>query len=196
MTYERQTLAASLACVAARIIVESELTDWALARRKAVAELGLAAHGVALPSDDEIINEIKTHHALYGGDDWAAQLRAQRECALEAMLELTRFQPVLTGPVAEGWAHAASAIRIELTPESSKDVEYALLNLDVEFDPAQAKDGSMRYEIVDSDWPMRLVVRESGRAPDRRYTLRLTVAQVKQLLDETTTELGVNRHFG
>ena len=80
MTHDRETLAA----IAARIIVESELTDWALARRKAVAELGLGAHGSPLPSDDEIISEIKSYHALYSGDEWALQLRAQREAALEA----------------------------------------------------------------------------------------------------------------
>jgi len=175
----------SVAAVAARIIVETELTDWALARRKAVAELGLPAHGTPLPSDEDIIGEIKTYHALYGGDEWAAQLRAQREFALEAMTELSRFHPVLVGPVAEGWAHAGSEIRIELSPENSKDVEYALLNLDVEFEPHLAKDGTTLYEIIDGDWPMRLVVRESGRPPDHRYRLRLNSRQIKQLLDES-----------
>ena len=77
MNHDREPLIASIAAVAARIIVESELTDWALARRKAAAELGLGAHGVPLPSDDEIIAEIKTYHALYSGDEWALQLRAQ-----------------------------------------------------------------------------------------------------------------------
>ena len=181
MTHDKETLAA----VAARIIVESELTDWALARRKAIAELGLAAHGAPLPSDDEIIVEIKLYHVLYGGDQWAAQLRAQRECALEAMIELMRFNPLLVGPVAEGWAHAGSEIRIELTPESGKDVEYALLNLDVEFDPVQAQDGTALYEILDSDWPMRLVVRQPGRPPEHRYKTRLNRKQLQQLLHES-----------
>lgn len=184
MTQDRATLAA----IAARIIVESELTDWALARRKAVAELGLSAHGSPLPSDDEIISEIKTYHALYSGDAWALQLRAQREAALEAMIELARFNPVLTGAVAEGWAHAGSQIRIELTPESGKDVEYALLNLDVEFTPTQARDGTELYDILDSDWPMRLVVRASGRPPDHRYKLRLSGKLLEQLLREMTIE--------
>lgn len=175
----------SVAAVAARIIVESELTDWSLARRKAVAELGLSAHGTPLPSDDDIISEIKTYHTLYGGDEWAAQLRAQREFALEAMAELIRFHPVLVGPVAEGWAHAGSEIRIELSPENGKEVEYALLNLDVEFEPHMAKDGTTLYEIIDGDWPMRLVVRESGRPPDHRYKLRLNGRQLEQLLRES-----------
>ena len=186
MSHDRETtaasVAASVATIAARIIVESELTDWSLARRKAIAELGLSAHGAPLPSDDAIIAEIKTYHALYSGDAWALQLRAQREAALEAMIELARFNPVLTGPVAEGWAHAGSEIRIELTPESGKDVEYALLNLDVEFTPTQAKDGTERYEILDSDWPMRLVVRAPGRSSDARHKIRLTGKMLQQLL--------------
>jgi hypothetical protein len=186
MNHDRKTLAA----IAARIIVESELTDWSLARRKAVAELGLASHGSPLPSDDDIIGEIKTYHALYSGHQWALQLRAQREAALEAMIELARFNPALTGAVAEGWAHAGSAIRIELSPESAKDVEFALLNLDVEFAPVNTKDGSAVYDVLDGDWPMRLVVRASGRPPDHRYKLRLNGKQVQQLLAEPLILLG------
>ena len=183
MNHDRATR--PLAAIAARIIVESELTDWSLARRKAVTELGFGAHGSPLPSDDDIISEIKTYHALYSGDAWALQLRAQREAALEAMIELARFNPALTGAVAEGWAHAASAIRIELTPESAKDVEYALLNLDVEFAPVNTKDGTAVYDVLDGDWPMRLVVRESGRPPDHRYKVRLSGKAVEQLLRES-----------
>lgn len=182
MTHDRETLAT----VAARIIVESELTDWPLARRKAAAELGLAAHGAPMPSDEEIIAEIRTYHALYGGAAWLAQLRAQRRFALEAMHELSRFQPVLTGPVAEGWAHAGSEIRIELSPENPKEIDYILIDLGVDFEPELARDGSAHYEIVDGDWPMRLVLRERGRAPDARFRLRLTALQVEQLLSETT----------
>ena len=178
MAFKRETVAA----VVARIIVESELTDWSLARRKAVAELGLSAHGAPLPSDDEIIAEIKTYHALFSGDEWAAQLRAQREFALEAMGELIRFSPVLVGPVAEGWAHAGSEIRIELKPENPKEVEYALIELGVEFEPKLAKDGTVLLEVIDGDWPMRIVVRERGRPSDPRFRVRLSGSEVQQLL--------------
>lgn len=178
----------SVAAVAARIIVESELTDWSLARRKAVAELGLAAHGASLPSDDEIIAEIKTYHALFSGAEWAEQLRAQREFALEAMSELVRFNPMLVGPVAEGWAHAGSEIRIELKPENPKEVEYALMDLGVEFEPMLAKDGTALLEVIEGDWPMRIVVRERGRPPDPRFRVRLNGAQVQQLLRESLAD--------
>jgi hypothetical protein len=178
MTHERETLAA----IAARIVVESELTDWSLARRKAALELGVAAHGSPMPSDDEIIAEIKTYHALYGGEEFAARLRAQRDCALEAMVELSRFNPVLIGPVAEGWAHAASEIRIELTHDNSKEVEYALMDLGVEFTPERLRDGSEYFVIEDADWPMRITVRATGRAPDSRFKLRLNRQQLEHLL--------------
>ena len=192
MGNERESLAASLACVAARIIVEAELTDWSLARRKAVAELGLSAHGAPMPSDDEIIAEIKTYHALFSGDGWAQQLRAQREFALEAMAELNRFDPVLVGPVAEGWAHAGSEIRIELKPENPKEVEYALIELGVEFEPKLAKDGTILLEVIDGDWPMRIVVRERWRSSDSRFRVRLSGGQVEQLLRESLSNYGLS----
>ena len=184
MGHERESLAA----VAASIIVESELTDWALARRKAVAALGLSAHGAPLPSDDEIIAEIKIYHALFSGDEWVKQLRAQREFALEAMAELVRFSPVLVGAVAEGWAHAGSEIRIDLKPENPKEVEYALIELGVEYEPTLAKDGTTLLEVVDGDWPMRIVVRERGRPSDPRFRVRLSGPQVQQLLRESTAD--------
>ncbi|MBL8310276.1 MAG: hypothetical protein JNL19_07630 [Burkholderiales bacterium] len=178
MSHDRESLAA----VAARIIVESELTDWQLARRKAAAQLGLGAHGTPQPSDDEIIAEIATYQSLYGGDGWHAQLRAQREYALEAMQALARFDPVLVGPVAEGWAHAGSGIRLELSPENPKEVEYTLIDLGVDFTPTLARDGTALYEIVDGDWPMRLVVPSGRAAADARHKRRLRPVQLKQLL--------------
>ena len=49
------SLTAEIAATAARIIIDSELTDWRLARRKALGELDLPAHGTPLPADEEII---------------------------------------------------------------------------------------------------------------------------------------------
>lgn len=184
---QAQSTRAEIAASAARIIVESELTDWTLARRKALAELGHATHGTPLPTDDEIIAEIKTYHALYGGEAFARQLLSQRECALEAMIELARFHPVLVGPVAEGWAHAGSEIRIELTPESAKDVEYALMNLQVEFTPELTRSGSEVYRIDDADWPMRLTIRSEGQAPDRKHQTRLNALQLQAAIGGNLT---------
>lgn len=77
------------------MVVESQLTDWSLARRKAAEHLGLSLRSTPMPSDDEIIAEIKTYHALYGGEEHAEQLASQRETALQLMRELARFEPRL-----------------------------------------------------------------------------------------------------
>jgi hypothetical protein len=177
MTHDRETIAA----VAARLIVQSQLTDWSLARRKALDHLGLSARGAALPADDEIVAEIKTYHALYGGDEHAQQLLAQRETAYEVMRALARFEPRLVGPVAEGWAHEGSDIVIDVIAESSKDVEIELVNLGADVDAREGRDGASHLHIAQADWPIRLIVRPPARALDPRYKTRLTTLEVKQL---------------
>jgi hypothetical protein len=178
MPHDRETIAA----VAARLIVESELTDWTLARRKAAEQLGLSARGNQMPSDDEIIAEIKTHHALYGGEEHETQLREQRELALEAMQILRRFNPRLVGPVAEGWAHAGSDIVIELVAESSKDVEIELVNVGADVDARTTRDGASELRIVDADWPLKILVRESGQRRDARYAMRIGATELAKLI--------------
>ncbi len=178
MPHDRETLAA----VAARLIVESQLTDWSLARRKAADQIGLSSREAALPSDDEIIAEIKTYHALYGGDEHIEQLRSQRETALEVMRALSRFEPRLVGPVAEGWAHEGSDIVIDLVADSAKDVEIELVNLGADVDAREGRDGSAHLHMADADWPIRLIVRSRGRPLDARYKNRLTMIEVKQLI--------------
>jgi hypothetical protein len=178
MPHDRETLAA----VAARIIVESQLTDWSLARRKAAEQLGLSARGTAMPSDDEVIAEIKTYHALYGGEAHAEQLQSQRETALEAMRALARFEPRLVGPVAEGWAHEGSDVTIEVFADSAKDVEIELVNLGADVDALEGRDGSTQLRIEDAEWPLRVIVRVPGRAADPRHKIRLNARQLKQLL--------------
>ncbi len=177
------SLTAEIAATAARIIIDSELTDWRLARRKALEQLDLPAHGTPLPTDEEIIEALRAHQRLFGDAEHAERLRAQRETALEVMEALAQFSPRLTGAVAEGWAHAGSDIRIELACESEKLLDYALIDLGVTYTVDAHRDGSYTYRTEDADWPVRLVVgpvmgargrpRDDPRAPrtDRRMDL-------------------------
>ncbi|MGL5005433.1 MAG: hypothetical protein ACRDAM_21115, partial [Casimicrobium sp.] len=57
-----------------------------------------------------------------------------------------------------------------------------LVNLGADVDVREGRDGAMHLHIEDADWPIRIVVRPQGRAPDARYKTRLNVSQVKQLL--------------
>jgi hypothetical protein len=180
MPHDRETLAA----VAARMIVESQLTDWSLARRKAADQLGLSPRGTLMPNDDEIIAEIKIYHALYGGEEHAEQLCAQREMALDVMRALARFDPRLVGPVAEGWAHEGSDIVIDLAADSAKEVEIELVNLGTDLDARAGRNGVTELRIDDADWPIRVVVRPRGCPPDARHKTRLTAATIRQLIGD------------
>lgn len=179
MPHERETLAA----VAARLIVESQLTDWSLARRKAADELGIPTRASAMPTDDEIIAEIKTYHALYGGDEHAAQLASQRETALEVMRELSRFEPRLVGPVAEGWAHAGSSIVLDIVADNAKEVEIELVNLGADVsDSRVGRDQTLSLDIENANWPIRIQIRPRGRAPDARFKTRLGPREISALI--------------
>src|SRR5256885_16951922 len=79
-----------IAQVAARLILEHGITDWSLAKRKAARQLMLSERD-GLPGDDEVEAALADHQALYGGDEQAATLRAQREEALRWMRRLAEF---------------------------------------------------------------------------------------------------------
>jgi len=110
---------------AARLIVEHGLTDWTLAKRKAARQLMLP-ETTALPSNDEIAAALADHHALFGGEAHLIALRRQRVEALVWMRRLARWDPLLVGGVAEGWASEHSDVRLELVADDPKTVEMAL----------------------------------------------------------------------
>jgi hypothetical protein len=179
---ERAQLEWAQQCAA--LIIESGLTDWNLARRKAAKQWSVAPQ-VREPSDAQIIEEIKQYHALYQPEEHAAQLAAQREEALSWMEFFEHFSPRLTGPVAEGWAHAESEIRIELNPPDEKLFEILLINENVQYSLSNAANDVGHYLIDDADWPLRVMLlgdRSRGRAKWNAQSPRLTTAQVRELL--------------
>lgn len=159
---------ARIADVAARLIVEHGLSDWSLAKRKAVRQLMLPERS-ALPGDDEIEAALATHHALFGGDAHAATLRGQREEALRWLRNLAPFEPTLVGGVAAGWATEHSDIRIELVADDSKAVELALINRSIAYRVAPGLPQHAAPELY-VDTPrggVRLIVRTPLRARQR-----------------------------
>jgi hypothetical protein len=176
---------ARIADLAARLITEHGLSDWSLAKRKAVRQLMLPER-TALPGDDEIESALAAHHALFGGDTHRAQLREQREEALRWLEVLAAFSPVLVGGVAAGWATAHSDIRIELVADDSKDVEIALVNRNVDYRAAPASSQYAAPELF-IDTPrggVRLIVRSrfGARQRNRKDEARLDAEALARLL--------------
>ena len=179
-----------IADLAARLIAEHGLTDWTLAKRKAVRQLMLPERTM-LPGDDEIERALAAHHALFGGKEHDATLRAQREEALRWMRQLSAFEPALVGGVAAGWATAHSDIRIELVADDSKAVELALINGDVAYGvaPGIAQHAAPELLIDTPCGDVRLIVRTPFAARqrprrDRRGgdDARLSLAALARLL--------------
>jgi len=187
---------ARIAAAAARIMAEDGIGDFALAKRKAARGLG-AANTEALPGNDEIEAELRAYLALYQAAEHPARVAELRSLALEAMRELERFNPYLTGPVLAGTAGPYAAIELQLFPESSKEVELFLIDRNLRYEASDARrytgDRARAVAMIALDWqgvPLRLSVfdpRDERSAlkttPAGRVTLRAGIAEVRALLD-------------
>ena len=158
---------ARIAHAAARLIAEHGITDWSLAKRKAVRQLMLPDRE-ALPGDDEVAAALADHHALFGGDAHAAALARQREEALRWMQRLAAFAPRLTGGVAAGWATEHSDIHLALVAADAKLVEIALLDAGVAYRAMQSdRDGAAELFVETQAGGLRLSVRTPEEARQR-----------------------------
>jgi hypothetical protein len=127
-----------IAAVAARLMAEDGIDDFALAKRKAARQLG-APETEALPGNDEVEAELEAYRALYQADEHPELIAELRRIALDAMQAFERFSPYLTGPVLKGTAGPYAEIELQLFPESPKDVEIFLLERHVSFSTQEGR---------------------------------------------------------
>ncbi len=180
-----------IAQAAARLIAEHGLTDWRVAKRKACRELGLPDHE-SLPGNEEVEQALRDYNSLFHAATQPAALRAQRIEALRWMERLSRWDPVLTGAVAAGWATEHSDVRLELEAEDAKAVELSLINASVAYAQAPTQGGEAQAPqlcIESQGTTVRLVILSAQQRRNRprrdRPGLteeRLTLPQLKSLL--------------
>lgn len=115
-----------IAQLAARLIAEDGVPDYALAKRKAARQIG-AEDTRHLPGNNEIEQALRAYQNLYQKDEQRERLHLLRQQALEAMRLLERFNPHLTGSVLNGTAAKHSDINLLLFTDSAKEVELFLL---------------------------------------------------------------------
>jgi hypothetical protein len=104
---------ARIAFEAARLISETGLRDFALAKRKAALRLGVSDES-SLPKNAEIDASLREHQRLFHAEDQPRQLRTLRNTALEAMRFFAQFEPRLVGAVLDGTADEHSAVCLHL----------------------------------------------------------------------------------
>lgn len=155
---KRDLMREQLAHQAAKLMAESDITDFAFAKRKAARQLG-ASDTHHLPSNQEVEEALHAYRTLYQQDSHPDVLRQLREDALGAMRLLEPFHPYLTGSVLSGTAGEHSDINLMLFSDDAKAVLLFLLKHDIEFEDGEWK---MRIGGHEEPVPSYTVESESG----------------------------------
>ncbi len=185
-----------IAQLAARLMQEHGIRDFAQAKRKAARQLGIVdAHH--LPGNDEIEAAIREYNAVYHADTQPELLRELRMEALGIMELLARFDPHLTGAVLNGTAGQYSGIQIELFADNEKEVEMYLLNHNLPFRQGQCTSHGSHGKrpvpcfILDSETgdiritvEPAIAIRRSQRGHSGEPLRRASLTQLKSLIAE------------
>ena len=121
-----------VAAEAARIMATEGQRNYLAAKKKAAARLGFSG-ALALPSNKDVENELKSYQSLYGGNGRQEHLNRLREAALEAMDFLVAFQPKLVGPVLDGTADCHSRVSLHVFSEIPDEVGLFLAENGIPF---------------------------------------------------------------
>jgi len=162
--FKQQQMRARIAGIAARIMAEDGVEDFAMAKRKAARQLG-AGDTQSLPNNDEIETELRLYQSLYQGEEQRERVRYLRSQALAAMEQLADFNPYLTGPVLKGTAGRYADIDLQVFADSGKELEIFLLNRNIPYQIKELRHYSGNQEravsILSLDWqgtPVRVAV--------------------------------------
>lgn len=168
-----------IAAAAARIMAEDGIDDFALAKRKAARQLGVA-EAQSLPANDEIEAELHAYRSLYQADEHAERLHELRRSALDAMHLLRHFHPYLTGPVLTGTAGRYAEIDLQLFPESTKEVELFLLDRGIAYDATEVRryagDRARAVGMLGLEWQNARLSVSVYDPRDERIALKTTLA--------------------
>lgn len=160
-----------LAHEAARLMAESGIRDYHLAKLKAADRLGIH-DDASLPRNREIEDALREYQRLFAGPSREAGLRARREAALRALEFLALFDPRLVGSVLDGTADGNAAVALHLHAE---DPDAVSRFLDEHGIPAEARTRRLRLD------PQRLLDAPVWLFAAEGFTFDLTVLPAQVL---------------
>jgi hypothetical protein len=154
-----------IAQTAARLLSESGIRDFAMAKRKAAAQHGVS-HSRNLPSNEEIEQALFEYQRLFRGDRQPALLHELRQTALSAMRMFSPFSPCLVGPVLNGSADEHATIYLHLFADTPEQVLFFLMEHHIPYEQGerhvQLTSGQPRtlpkFSFVAGDTPVELTV--------------------------------------
>ena len=187
-----------IAHLAARLMAEDGIEDYALAKRKAARQAG-TQDTRELPTNEEVDAALRTYQLIYHQEEHRDRLRELRERALRAMRELAHFNPHLTGSVLNGNAGKYADINLQLFTDNVKAVELYLIDRRIPYKTAQSRlyaGAELRtapvYTVTDHGTEIELTVLSTLdlRAPLRtslegKSIERAKLPTVEQLLAQT-----------
>lgn len=127
-----------IAYLAARLMAEDGIEDYALAKRKAARQAGMPETR-ELPTNEEVEEAFRTYQQIYHHDEHRNRLRVLRETAVRAMRELARFNPHLMGSVLNGNAGKYADVNLQLFTDNEKAVELYLIDRRIPYTSAQSR---------------------------------------------------------
>ena len=187
-----------IAYLAARLMAEDGVEDYALAKRKAARQAGMPEKR-ELPTNEEVEEALRTYQQIYHHEEHRNRLRVLRETAVRAMRELVRFNPYLTGSVLNGNAGKYADVNLQLFTDNEKAVELYLIDRRIPYKSAQSRLYSgeeMRtvpvYSLSDHGTDIELTVLSTldlrgplRTSPEGKSIERAKLPTVEQLLAET-----------
>jgi len=187
-----------IAYLAARLMAEDGIEDFATAKRKAARQAG-TPDTRELPTNDEVDAALKTYQSIYHREEHRSRLRELRERAVRAMRELAQFNPYLTGSVLNGNAGKYADINLQLFTDNEKAVELYLIDRGIAYKAAQNRlyaGEEMRtvpvYEVTDDGTVIELTVLTPHdlrgplrTTPEGKNIERAKLPTVEQLLADT-----------
>jgi len=126
-------LRSHIAHIAARMMAEDGVADFATAKNKAARQAGLADKNL-LPDNREIEEALREYQELYQSEDQPLHLRHLREVAVRVMRELESFRPALVGSVLSGTAGQFSDVNLQVFVDDPKMLTMFLVNRRWRFD--------------------------------------------------------------
>jgi GNAT superfamily N-acetyltransferase len=127
-----------IAYLAARLMAEDGIEDYALAKRKAARQAG-EPDTRELPANEEIDEALRTYQQIYHREAHRNRWRGLLETAVRAMRELARFNPYLTGSVLNGNAGKYADVNLQLFTDNEKAVELYLIDRAIPYRAAQSR---------------------------------------------------------
>lgn len=125
-----------VAAEAARILATEGQHNYHAAKKKAAERIGVSER-LALPSNIEVKEALKSYQDLYGGSAHRENIGSLRRTAANAMQLLATFSPRLVGSVLDGTANEHSRIALHVFAGSVESVVLFFLERDIPFNQEQ-----------------------------------------------------------